>query len=161
MQWAHIGRARRSVPWFCLSLQELTGELPFKDVFLHTLVRDKYGHKMSKSRGNVIDPLWVVYGITLEELHENVASGNLAEKEVKAAQKVRSGCPRPLPWPCPCTSLRPLNAPVAVATALALLATRGGGQGLALIFIPTGGGPPPWTPSPPPPPRSSKSLGGV
>ncbi len=33
------------------------GKLPFKDIYLHALVRDEYGNKMSKSRGNVIDPL--------------------------------------------------------------------------------------------------------
>lgn len=41
-----------------------------------------------------IDPLWVVYGITLEELHANVAAGNLPEKEVLSAQKAQPG---PLP----------------------------------------------------------------
>ena len=35
-------------------------EVPFKDVYLHALVRDKYGKKMSKSTGNVIDPLEVM-----------------------------------------------------------------------------------------------------
>ncbi|CAL8297187.1 unnamed protein product [Lota lota] len=36
---------------------ELTGQLPFKQVLLHSLVRDKHGRKMSKSLGNVVDPL--------------------------------------------------------------------------------------------------------
>jgi len=36
------------------------GELPFKDIYLHALVRDEHGQKMSKSRGNVIDPLDIV-----------------------------------------------------------------------------------------------------
>ena len=35
-------------------------EIPFKDVYLHALVRDKHGHKMSKSKGNVMDPLLVM-----------------------------------------------------------------------------------------------------
>uniref|UniRef100_A0AAZ3QH79 Valine--tRNA ligase, mitochondrial n=1 Tax=Oncorhynchus tshawytscha TaxID=74940 RepID=A0AAZ3QH79_ONCTS len=39
---------------------ELTGQLPFKQVLLHSLVRDKHGRKMSKSLGNVIDPLDVI-----------------------------------------------------------------------------------------------------
>jgi valyl-tRNA synthetase len=63
----------------------LTGKLPFDKVYLHAMVRDRYGRKMSKSLGNVIDPLEVINGATLEELHEKLRSGNLPEKEVKKA----------------------------------------------------------------------------
>ena len=42
------------------------GELPFNTVYLHSMVRDAHGRKMSKSLGNVIDPLHVIEGITLE-----------------------------------------------------------------------------------------------
>ena len=45
---------------------KLMGKLPFKEVFLHAMVRDAHGRKMSKSLGNVIDPLDVIKGITLE-----------------------------------------------------------------------------------------------
>uniref|UniRef100_A0A8C6U8S1 Valine--tRNA ligase, mitochondrial n=1 Tax=Neogobius melanostomus TaxID=47308 RepID=A0A8C6U8S1_9GOBI len=45
---------------------ELTGQLPFKQVLLHSLVRDKHGRKMSKSLGNVVDPLDVIHGTSLE-----------------------------------------------------------------------------------------------
>jgi valyl-tRNA synthetase len=62
--------------------QELCGELPFKEVFLHAMVRDAHGRKMSKSLGNVIDPLDVIYGITLERLNEKLKDGNLDEKFV-------------------------------------------------------------------------------
>jgi valyl-tRNA synthetase len=65
----------------------LTGKLPFKEVFLHAMVRDKDGQKMSKSKGNVIDPLDVISGITLDQLHETVRQGNLAQVEVERALK--------------------------------------------------------------------------
>ena len=65
----------------------LTGELPFKTVYLHAMVRDKYGKKMSKSSGNVIDPLEVIGGCALEALHTKVREGNLPPKEVESAIK--------------------------------------------------------------------------
>ena len=46
--------------------QRLMGQLPFPEVYLHAMVRDAHGRKMSKSLGNVIDPLDVVHGISLE-----------------------------------------------------------------------------------------------
>ena len=50
---------------------KLTGEVPFKEVYLHAMVRDAHGRKMSKSLGNVIDPLDVRNGITLEVTMNN------------------------------------------------------------------------------------------
>jgi valyl-tRNA synthetase len=38
----------------------LTGKIPFKDVYIHALVRDQFGQKMTKSRGNVVDPLEIM-----------------------------------------------------------------------------------------------------
>jgi valyl-tRNA synthetase len=66
---------------------ELTDQLPFHTVFLHAMVRDKEGRKMSKSLGNVIDPLEVIGGCSLESLQERLDGGNLPEKEVARAKK--------------------------------------------------------------------------
>ena len=55
--------------------QTLTDQLPFKEVYLHAMVRDKYGGKMSKSKGNVIDPLFVKEGATLETMLTTLKSG--------------------------------------------------------------------------------------
>ncbi|ESL08113.1 hypothetical protein TRSC58_04190 [Trypanosoma rangeli SC58] len=66
-----------------------TGKLPFSEVFLHAMVRDKNGEKMSKSKGNVIDPLFVINGVTLDGLHATVTNGNLDDKEVPRALKLQ------------------------------------------------------------------------
>ena len=68
----------------------LTGKLPFKQILLHAMVRDAYGRKMSKSLGNVIDPVDVIEGCTLEALQAQLDGGNLDSSEVtlaKAGQK--------------------------------------------------------------------------
>lgn len=64
----------------------LTGEVPFKQVYLHAMVRDAHGRKMSKSLGNVIDPVHVIEGITLEDLQKSLLGGNLDAKEVEKAK---------------------------------------------------------------------------
>jgi len=66
---------------------ELTDTLPFHTVFLHAMVRDKEGRKMSKSLGNVIDPLEVIRGCTLQALQDRLDGGNLPAKEVARAKK--------------------------------------------------------------------------
>ena len=68
----------------------LTGKLPFNQILLHAMVRDAYGRKMSKSLGNVIDPVDVIEGCSLEALQSQLDGGNLDPSEVtiaKAGQK--------------------------------------------------------------------------
>jgi valyl-tRNA synthetase len=64
---------------------ELTDKLPFKTVYLHPMVRDEEGGKMSKSKGNVIDPLEVMDSCKLDTLLQKLYESNLSENEVKKA----------------------------------------------------------------------------
>ncbi|QLQ80223.1 hypothetical protein HG537_0D02240 [Torulaspora globosa] len=65
---------------------KLTGSIPFKEVFCHSLVRDAQGRKMSKSLGNVVDPLDVIRGIKLDDLHAKLLLGNLDPREIEKAK---------------------------------------------------------------------------
>jgi len=62
----------------------LTDKLPFKTVFLHPIVCDSEGEKMSKSKGNVIDPLEVIEGTPLASLIAKLKEGNLPKKELES-----------------------------------------------------------------------------
>lgn len=69
---------------------QLTGQLPFHQVLLHSMVRDKQGRKMSKSLGNVLDPRDIITGVELQVLQEKLRDGNLDPEELAmaaAAQK--------------------------------------------------------------------------
>ncbi|CAG9840462.1 unnamed protein product [Diabrotica balteata] len=78
--------------------KKLLGKLPFKEVYLHPIVRDAHGRKMSKSLGNVIDPMDVITGMSLEGLHQQLIDGNLDAKEVeKAKQGQKQDYPEGIP----------------------------------------------------------------
>ncbi|KAG6890754.1 hypothetical protein C0992_012726 [Termitomyces sp. T32_za158] len=103
---------------------KLTGQMPFKEVYCHAMIRDAHGRKMSKSLGNVIDPIDVIQGQTLENLHAKLREGNLDEKEiVKATAGQKKDFPKGIPQ-CGTDALR-----------FALCAYSGGGRDINLEIL--------------------------
>lgn len=68
--------------------KKLSNELPFKTIYLHPIVRDASGKKMSKSLGNVIDPLDVIYGTSKDKMINKLKESNLPIKELNRSMKM-------------------------------------------------------------------------
>jgi valyl-tRNA synthetase len=103
---------------------KLTGKVPFKEVLCHAMVRDAHGRKMSKSLGNVVDPLDVIEGISLDALHNKLYEGNLDEKEIaRAISGQKKDFPKGIPQ-CGADALR-----------FALCAYSGGGMSTTTVSL--------------------------
>jgi valyl-tRNA synthetase len=75
-----------------------TGRIPFRDVYINAIVRDEQGQKMSKSKGNVLDPLDVIDGVDIDSLVAERTSNLLDPRKADAiAKRTRKQFPQGIP----------------------------------------------------------------
>ncbi|HEU4665934.1 MAG TPA: valine--tRNA ligase [Dokdonella sp.] len=81
-----------------MATQYFTGKVPFREVYINAIVRDAEGQKMSKSKGNTIDPLDLIDGIDVESLvKKSTASLLIPQVREKVEKRIRKDYPDGIP----------------------------------------------------------------